>query len=112
MGNIDYSDSQSRGSEMYYPKFRGLHNHGQGKSHSTSPPRLMSKEVSSRLMNREHSHKKICSAKDLLNSSENLRKKRSDLSPIIKPRPMSAEKVLKHDISLSPIHFSHQDEKN
>ncbi len=46
----------------------------------------------------------ICSAKDILNIVP-MKKKQATLEPLIKPRPMSAEKILKADVSLSPMVF-------
>eukprot|EP00347_Sterkiella_histriomuscorum_P004324 403360877 len=75
------------------------------------PSRKMSPEVQDRLLGRANTSKRICST---LHNHTNtpMQRKQATLESIIKPRPMSAEKILKQDISLSPIQFSQQDQDN
>lgn len=84
-------------------------------SPSNISPRIMSKEVQDRLLGKIDSSKsRLCSTvhhgAPIRALSQPKLMKSIEQQPIIKPRPMSAEKVLVHDVSCSPIQFSVRDE--
>ncbi len=72
-------------------------------------PRLISKEAYDRLLGKSSLHKHICSTNHNHKfASPALSQQKSLQQPLIKPRPLSQEKVLKTDRSLSPIEFDNK----
>ncbi|CDW77827.1 UNKNOWN [Stylonychia lemnae] len=109
--NLSFLRKGESNHHHHYPN--DLSNNSFKLSHTNSPrfgKKKMSQEVKTRLYGSQDSRKKICSTNH--NHMRPIDIKREQLSPLLKPRPLSAEKILKHDISLSPIQFSQLDADN